>query len=98
MKTIQLKISGMTCGACVGHVTQALQNVPGVQSAVVDLAAAQAVVTGESLDSSLLVAAVEEEGYGASEVSGESDARPSGAPTIPLTEHPLTEQGCSCCG
>jgi copper chaperone len=47
MQTIELKISGMTCGACVSHVTKALQSVTGVQSAVVDLAGATAHVSGD---------------------------------------------------
>lgn len=30
---IQLQITGMTCNACATHVKQALEKVPGVQSA-----------------------------------------------------------------
>jgi copper chaperone CopZ len=63
MQTIELNIQGMTCGACVGHVTRGLQNVAGVQSAVVDLATASARVSGQELDAARLIEAVEEEGY-----------------------------------
>lgn len=63
METLNLKISGMSCGACVGHVTKALQSAPGVQSAVVDLATQSARVQGQGLDLAQLKAAVEEEGY-----------------------------------
>ena len=63
METLNLKISGMSCGACVGHVTKALQSAPGVQSAVVDLASQSARVQGQDLDVEGLKAAVEEEGY-----------------------------------
>ncbi len=63
METINLKISGMTCGACVGHVTKALQTAPGVSSAVVDLANQSARVEGSNLDVAQLKAAIEEEGY-----------------------------------
>lgn len=70
MQTIELNISGMTCGACVGHVTNGLQSVAGVQSVVVDLASAKATVAGESLALAPLIGAVEEEGYGASEAAG----------------------------
>ena len=63
MQTLNLKISGMSCGACVSHVTRALQSAPGVQSAVVDLASQSARVEGENLDVEQLKAAVEEEGY-----------------------------------
>ena len=31
----QLKITGMTCDSCAVHVKEALENVPGVQSAEV---------------------------------------------------------------
>lgn len=86
MQTITLNISGMTCGACVGHVTKGLQNVAGVQNVTVDLASAQAKVSGESLDVTQLVSAVEEEGYGAR----------SAEDAAPKTTIPLTAQGCSC--
>ena len=66
METLNLKISGMSCGACVGHVTRALQSAPGVKSAVVDLASQSARIEGEGLDAEQLKSAVEEEGYGAS--------------------------------
>jgi copper chaperone len=64
MSNIALKISGMSCGACVSHVTKALQNVAGVRTASVDLASQTARVEGEDLVSTALVSAVEEEGYG----------------------------------
>ena len=67
MQTLDLKISGMSCGACVGHVTRALQSAPGVKSAIVDLASQSARVQGENLDVEQLKAAVEEEGYEAQE-------------------------------
>ena len=65
MENIQLTITGMSCGACVHHVTQALQGVEGVEEATVDLEAGSATVRGESLDVAELIEAVEEEGYGA---------------------------------
>lgn len=37
MQTTHLNISGMTCGACVGHVTRALTSVPGVDKVDVSL-------------------------------------------------------------
>ncbi len=92
MQTIELKVLGMTCGACVSHVTKALQSVSGVQSAVVDLASGTARVEGENLDKAALVAAVEEDGYGAQELEGAAQTQ-TNANTIPLTA-----TGCSCCG
>ncbi len=41
---LTLKIGGMTCGACVSHVTNALTGVPGVVTAGVNLATEQATV------------------------------------------------------
>ncbi len=43
-KRIALPITGMTCVSCVAHVTQALEEVPGVTSAQVNLASEQAAV------------------------------------------------------
>lgn len=40
-----LRIDGMTCGNCARHASDALQSVPGVSHASVDLAAATAVVS-----------------------------------------------------
>lgn len=60
---IDLKVTGMTCGHCVHAVTTALQDVPGVRAATVDLASASARVEGEAVDAAALIAAVAEEGY-----------------------------------
>lgn len=40
----RLQVGGMTCAACVGHVERALRNVPGVESASVNLALESATV------------------------------------------------------
>ncbi len=59
-----LKVSGMNCGACVNHVTRALQSVAGVQSADVDLAAGEAVVQHDAnTDAARLIEAVAEAGF-----------------------------------
>ncbi|MBW3634991.1 MAG: heavy-metal-associated domain-containing protein [Armatimonadetes bacterium] len=59
-----LQISGMTCGMCVQHVTQALQSVSGVQNAAVDLTAGRALVQhNESAEIKAMIEAVAEEGY-----------------------------------
>ena len=41
---IDLGVGGMTCDDCVVHVTKALESVPGVERASVDLASRRAVV------------------------------------------------------
>lgn len=86
MQTIELVISGMTCGACVSHVTKALQGAPGVKTAVVDLASASARVEGENLDTSALLRAVEEEGYTAQRAQDATQTNVI----------PLSATGCSC--
>jgi len=63
METIQLKVTGMMCEACVGHVQKALRAVPGVQEVTVDLKAAGATVRHEKSDVAAMIAAIEEEGY-----------------------------------
>ena len=45
---IDLGVGGMTCDDCVVHVTEALEAVPGVESAAVDLASRSAVVTASA--------------------------------------------------
>ena len=58
----ELRIDGMTCGHCVAAVKKALERVPGVTAAQVELATGRARVEGEpSLDA--LLAAVQDEGY-----------------------------------
>ena len=70
MERIQLKIGGMTCGHCVKSVTNALTSTPGVVSASVDLARGVAEIQHDgTVNESVLIAAVQEEGYAAT--SGE---------------------------
>ena len=56
-----IEIKGMTCGHCVAAVKKALEGVPGVERADVDLAAGRATVVG-SPERAALLAAVREEG------------------------------------
>jgi copper ion binding protein len=63
MKTT-LKIEGMSCDHCVKHVTEALEEVPGVNSAKVSLKEKSAAVEhGDGVSLSALKAAVVEAGY-----------------------------------
>lgn len=68
MQTKTLDVKGMSCEACVGHVTRALQGLDGVQTAQVSLADRQAVVTYDpaKVQASQMVEAIVEEGYEAS--------------------------------
>jgi copper chaperone CopZ len=65
MQTTTLQVTGMTCQHCVVAVTKALQAVPGVQTAQVDLNQAHATVNGTASVQELLNA-VARAGYGAS--------------------------------
>lgn len=68
--TINLDITGMTCGGCVGRVERALKAVPGVTDATVNLATAGARVTyppdrAGDVTVEALQAAASSAGYGA---------------------------------
>jgi Cu+-exporting ATPase len=64
-ETVDLPIAGMTCNHCVGTVRRALEEVPGVRSAAVDLSQGRAEVVVETgrADLSALKHAVEAAGY-----------------------------------
>lgn len=64
----RLDVQGMTCGHCSAAVKRALEAVPGVESASVDLEAGSATVTGSAPVDALLKA-VADEGYSASPVA-----------------------------
>ncbi len=64
METINLSITGMTCGNCVKHVEKALRGVAGVAEVEVDLAAGAARVVGDfSKGTASIIEVLDEEGY-----------------------------------
>jgi Cu+-exporting ATPase len=68
----ELTVEGMTCGNCARHVTEALQAVPGVRSAAVNLEGKSASVKwaqGVDQNAKALVHAVEAAGYEAKVVA-----------------------------
>jgi copper chaperone len=67
--SIELNVTGMTCGHCKAAVEGALKQVSGVSAVAVNLEQGKAIVEGENLDSGLLIAAVIEEGYTAQAVA-----------------------------
>ncbi|MEN8376585.1 MAG: heavy-metal-associated domain-containing protein [Gemmatimonadota bacterium] len=69
MTKTKLRIEGMSCGHCAHAVTQALESVPGVQQARVDLEGGSAEVEHEGADRAALVGAVMDEGYSAEELA-----------------------------
>jgi Cu+-exporting ATPase len=63
---IIIPIAGMTCASCVSHVEKALNEVPGVSNAVVNLATERATLSfsnGE-VETDVLIEAVQNSGYG----------------------------------
>lgn len=73
MNSIELHVEGMTCGACVRRVREALEPLAGVREVAVDLAAGRVRVGGEA-DSGQLIAALQKAGY---------PARPAATPDAP---------------
>lgn len=62
MSSIDLQVKGMTCGACVRHVSQALGAIVGVEAVDVDLDSGQVRVHG-SPDSTILLTVLDHAGY-----------------------------------
>jgi copper chaperone len=87
MRTIELDVSGMSCGACVRHVTQALQPLPGVSSVDIDLVHGQVKVGGEFPEGGgPLISALAAAGY------------PAGLATSVAPASPPKKSGGCCCG
>jgi Cu+-exporting ATPase len=80
VEKITLGITGMTCAACVGHVEEALREVPGVVKAMVNLGTERAYV--EYVPGTATVqemrAAAADAGYGVAGVVGEQGAGEEG--------------------
>ena len=59
---LKLKVDGMTCGHCAQTVTKAVEGLPSVERALVDLAAGEVTVEGAA-DEDAVRRAIEEAGY-----------------------------------
>lgn len=70
----QLLIGGMSCASCVSRVQNALQKVPGVSQARVNLAERSALVMGTA-DAAALVEAVASAGYSAEVIEDDQERR-----------------------
>jgi Cu+-exporting ATPase len=76
-KVTELSVTGMDCSNCARHVTEAIQGVPGVHSAMVQLENKRASVRwngGAAQDPNALIQAVSNAGYGATVISSEPKA------------------------
>lgn len=65
---LTLKVSGMTCGHCAQTVTEAVEAVPSVERALVDLKTGEVSIEGNA-DESIIRQAIEDAGY---EVQGQA--------------------------
>ncbi len=72
--SLQLLINGMSCASCVTRVQNALQGVPGVRQARVNLAERTALIMGHACATDL-VKAVEGAGYGAEAIEDDAKRR-----------------------
>ena len=94
VRTTTLAIAGMSCGACVRHVTKALDGMTGVVHVDVDLRTNQASVEHlpSFVDQASLIAAVRDAGYAARVVETVDDTDP------PPAGRASSSCGCGCCG
>ena len=69
MKSITLHVTGMTCGCCVKSVTRVLEELNGVEKALVTLDDGKAVVTFDESAVSIpqLIETIEDAGFYATE-------------------------------
>ncbi|WP_448204535.1 heavy-metal-associated domain-containing protein [Azospirillum sp. sgz302134] len=63
-----LKVTGMTCGSCAQAVTKAVEALPAVERALVDLDTGEVTVEGNA-DQSTVKRAIEEAGYHVTETA-----------------------------
>jgi copper chaperone CopZ len=68
MHSIELNVQGMSCGACVKHVTAALQALDGIAAVEVDLPTGRVRVTGNA-EAARLIATLADAGYPAQAVT-----------------------------
>ncbi len=69
MKTLNMAVQGMTCQHCVHHVTEALKEVPGVESVEVSLDNHAATLqVGDDFAEPSAAAALDDAGYTMGEV------------------------------
>ena len=80
METINLTVSGMTCGACVKHVEKAINSIAGVQKVEVDLTSGAVKVEGNvSQHMKEIITALEKDGYPAQMSTDVSNKAKSGS-------------------
>lgn len=61
--TQTITVTGMTCQNCVRHVSEALENLPGVRSVEIELGGTVQISADRKLSDEELAAALDEAGY-----------------------------------
>lgn len=93
MNTSTYTVTGMTCGHCVGSVTEEVSHVPGVTQVDVDLATGGLTVSSETdVDDTAVRAAVEEAGYEVATPVNQGAVTPAAQGRAPGSQG----SGCSC--
>ncbi len=84
LNDVTLQVSGMTCASCVRRVEKALQAIPGVQAASVNLATEKASVQAlPNVPVAALTAALSKAGYPASEIAAAAPPAPEPVGGLP---------------
>ncbi|WP_373079475.1 heavy-metal-associated domain-containing protein [Zhongshania sp.] len=75
IETLQLAILGMNCGACVGRITRALNELDGIQLVDINLGNKSAKIqfSPAEIDIESITAAIAEAGYQSSAIDQPSD-------------------------
>jgi copper chaperone CopZ len=60
---LHYSVPGVSCGHCVGAVTDEVEQVAGVESVVVDLERKRVTVKGRSIDDGAVRVAIDDAGY-----------------------------------
>ena len=63
MSTLSFTVSGMTCGHCVSSVQEEVGEISGVSKVDVVLESGALIVTGDNVDPTAVLGAVDEAGY-----------------------------------
>jgi copper chaperone len=63
MTTLTYSVPGVSCAHCQSAITEEVSGVAGVAAVDVDLETKTVTVTGDELDESAIVAAIDEAGY-----------------------------------
>lgn len=96
MREAIFDISGMTCAMCVKHIERAVNKLPGIDKAEVNLLTAEMQVNyqAEEVTEEQIIAAVTKAGYGASPVSNKLLTEPVSLEDSQVTDEADESYGC----